>query len=916
MNALLQSSLLLPLLLGQAQNPDATPPAGVVKPNPFALPLSPNANNVRRPGLPGPGTPAPVPGDTSTPIPPPAPPPSKPVTPVALPERAVSPVFDRTTPNCEEVRRKARFNIYFDKVDVEKLVQTVADATCKTFILGENIRGKISVIGPDNGRVEVSADEFYAAFLAALDANNLAVVPYGKFSKVVEKAKAKQNNIPTILDGNTEYTTTEQMMTRLFKVRYVELEPLRNVVQQLVSPGGDSILFQPDTIIVNDLGGNMHRIERIVEQLDVRSANDEMRVVQIRYALAADVASTIQKLFEQKGRPGTRPATLPLQVTPAPAAAGAPTPTGGTATASGTTAGAPATLTTLVPDERTNKLIIVASAAANDRINDIIRQIDVPISGEGRINVYALANATAEDIAATLQALAQGSANRPRSPAGTAAPQNSAQPAPPRPAGTPGVAATELFAGEVKISPDKATNSLVVVASQSDYRSLVKVIEKLDVPRRQVFIEAVIMEVDMTRETDFGVSLHQGFTVNTSQGQGVGILGTKYSGSEPPSFSVTNLNNYSGFLAGIQGPAIPALTALGLSVPAFGVVLHALQTSAGVNVLSTPHLLTSDNEEAEITVGSNVPFQAGFAPQNLPGVNASSVPSTASSLGTAIGGLGSFYAPISRQDVALKLNIKPQINAAGDYIKLTINESDEEITSNDPVLGPTLAKRTAKTTVVAKDQETVVIGGIIQDRTIENASKVPVLGDIPILGALFRETTKQTIKTNLLLFLTPYIIRDSSDFRRIFERKMAERQKFVEEFYGELPHYDVAVDFDRKAGPLGKMNQASIQSVKLEAGYSAPGDQVIRPSGPPQPIPVPPVPPPYSPPDALPPIPTSPPSSARAPAPAPAPQTAAPPPAASTAEAPATPTPAPPVPPLDPQSNPYDRSMVDPPKQP
>src|SRR5208283_433695 len=167
--------------------------------------------------------------------------------------------------------------------------------------------------------------------------------------------------------------------------------------------------------------------------------------------------------------------------------------------------------------------------------------------------------------------------------------------------------------------------------------------------------------------------------------------------------------------------------------------------------------------------------------------------------------------------------------------------------SNDPVLGPTLAKRTAKTTVVAKDQETVVIGGILQDRTIENTSKVPVLGDIPVLGLLFRESSKQTIRTNLLLFLTPYIIRDSSDFRRIFERKMAERQKFVEDFYGELPRYEVAVDFDRKAGPLEKMNQASIQTQKQEAGIGAPGDQVIRP-GPPQPLTVPP-PPPYSPPE-------------------------------------------------------------------
>jgi general secretion pathway protein D len=237
--------------------------------------------------------------------------------------------------------------------------------------------------------------------------------------------------------------------------------------------------------------------------------------------------------------------------------------------------------------------------------------------------------------------------------------------------------------------------------------------------------------------------------------------------------------------------------------------------------------------------------------------------------------------------------------------------------SNDPVLGPTLAKRTAKTTVVAKDQETVVIGGIIQDRTIENASKVPVLGDIPVLGILFRETTKQTIKTNLLLFLTPYIIRDSSDFRRIFERKMAERQKFVEDFYGELPRYDVAVDFDRKAGPLGKMNQASIQAQKNEAGYTQPGDQIIRPAGPPQPIPMMP-PPPYSPPEAVPPnTPSMPPShtSAVSPPPPSAEQPAAPPPVS----APAGPSGSPPAssaPAPDPQAPPYDRSMLQPPPSP
>jgi len=731
------------------------------------------------------------------------------------------------------VRKKARFNIYFEKVDIEKLVQTVSDATCRTFILGDNVRGKISIIGPDNGKVDVSADEFYAAFLSALDANQLAVVPQGRFSKIVEKAKAKQNSIP-VVGPDEPFTTNEQMLTRMFKIRYADLEPLRGVVQQLVSQNGDTIPFQPDTLIVNDIGSNMHRLERIIEQLDSRSSSDQMRVIQVKYANANDLATTIQKLFDAKAnRPGARPG---LTVTPTPGP-GVPQPPGGppggpgAATPAGSTG--PATVTTLIADERTNKLVVVATPAANERIDSLLKEIDVPISGEGRINVYALQNANAEDIAATLQSLAQGSANRPRGPGGPGGPPNiPGQPPPPaRPGAVPGVTAAELFQGEVKISPDKATNSLVVVASQADFRSLVRVIEKLDLARRQVFVEAVIMEVNLDRNTNFGISLHQGYTVNTNQGTAAGIVGTKYTtGGIPPSFSLANLASYGGFLAGLQGPTIPAFNQLGLNIPSFGIVLHALQQSSDVNVLSTPHLLTSDNEEAEITVGQNVPFQAGFAPQ-LPTGTGTTLPSgSLASAGSLLGGIGSYYAPINRQNVELKLNIKPQINAS-DYIRMVINESTEEIVSQDPTLGPTTAKRTAKTTVVAKDQETVVIGGIMQERSIESIGKVPILGDIPLLGYLFRETTRRKVKVNLLLFLTPYIIRDASDFRRIFEKKMAERQRFVEEFYGQVPGYDVPIDFGRKPGPLAKMNQIVMrEEMKVEnGGPGLPGEQIYRP---------------------------------------------------------------------------------------
>lgn len=742
--------------------------------------------------------------------------------------------------SCEEVRRSAKFAIYFDKVEIEKLVQTVADATCKTFILPENVRGRISIIGPEKGRMEVNAEQFYAAFLAALDANSLSVYPHGRFMKIVDKQRAKQFTIPTFTDPAEEFTTNEQMITRLFKVKYVELEQLRGVLQQLVSPSGDTIPFQPDTIIVNDLGSNMGRLEKIVAQLDARSASDEVKVVQVQYASAQEIADKIQKLFESRAqRPGQRPGLAP-----------APPPPGGSAIpaagqAAAPAAGGPATLSQLIPDERTNKLIIIASPAAHQRIADLIREIDVPISGTEKINVYYLENANAEELAGTLQSLAQGTANRPRPAAPPVA-------IPAQPPGAPraGVTAAELFQGEVKVSADKATNALVIIASQSDYRNLVRVIERLDIPRRQVFVEAVIMEVNLDRNTEFGINLHQGLALRSDLGQPFGgtipgVVATKYTKQGfPPSLSLASLASFGGFLAGLQGPVIPELAKLGLDVPAFGLVLHALQQSSDVNVLSTPHILTSDNEEAEITVGQNVPFQAGFSPSSVGGLAGAggAVPGVTPGLAASLGGLGSLFAPITRQNVELKLTVKPQINES-DFVRLVITEQTEEIASSDPVLGPTTSKRSAKTTVVAKDQETVVLGGIMQDRAIESVSKVPLLGDLPIVGHLFREQATKKVKTNLLLFLTPYIIKSKSDFRSIFERKMKERQRFVEQFYGQAPGYEVAIDFSRKPGPLTRMSQVlKRESQKVEhGGPGLPGERVFRPE--PEEAPPPPAPP-------------------------------------------------------------------------
>src|SRR5205085_1864687 len=302
---------------------------------------------------------------------------------------------------------------------------------------------------------------------------------------------------------------------------------------------------------------------------------------------------------------------------------------------------------------------------------------------------------------------------------------------------------------------------------------------------------------------------------------------------------VAGLASLSGFLAGLQGPPI-TVPGIGLTLPSFAIVLNALQTSSDVNVISTPHVTMVDNTEGEITVGQNVPFQAGYAP-NLSGLLGNTGTGTTTGGTTAttgipanlvgLGGLSSLYAPIQRQNVELRLRIKPQISAS-DTVRLEVDEQTEEIASTDPQLGPTTSKRSAKTTVVVKDQETVVLGGLIQERTVKGVSKVPFLGSLPVLGWFFRNENTTRTKTNLLLFLTPYIIRDQSDYRRIFERKLAERAEFVKRFYGESTTYQANIDYERKPGMLTRLRR----SVRAEmyrrenGGPGAPDERMIAPA--------------------------------------------------------------------------------------
>jgi general secretion pathway protein D len=818
----------------QTRPEDAPPPQRIGPLRPTTRRAGQTENGAQRPARAAPAQPPATPPATNRP----AIAPQRSITPQAPPQtRATEPPPVEPIKAKEAARRSTGVMMNFDKRDLAEVIQFVSNYTQRNFILPERVSGKITILSNQ----PIPPEEVWNVFVAALDANNWAVYPIGHYWKLSEKKQSARANVPTFLEPGQEPPPIEQMVTKLFKLRYVEADQMRNTLNQFTSRDSDFQIFPPDTLIISDLGLNMRRLERLIEQLDQPGGSEEIHIVQVQYASAQALQQKLQEIFTQAGRPGVPRALGIAEMQPLP---GQPAvPAAQLSQQQPGAGGGPVTVSKIIAEERTNKLIVIAGARSFSRVLELIRQLDVPAGGGG-VNVYYLQNAKAEDVATTLQSLAQGVAARRTT--GTTTPSaigGYVPPAPPLAAGgaAQGAPTAELFSGEVKITADKTTNSLVIIASASDYRNLTKVIEKLDVPRREVLVEAVIMEVSLQDQLKLGVSAHAGTVINdvtfrNASGPAPLVFGSELGGLNSIA-GISGLATLSGFLAGLQGPPI-TVPGIGLTLPSFAVVLNALQTSSDVNVISTPHVTMVDNTEGEITVGQNVPFQAGYAPNlSALGLGTTGTPGSTTTSGAVagsvigLGGLGSLYAPIQRQNVELRLRIKPQISAS-DAVRLEVDEQTEEIASTDPQLGPTTSKRSAKTTVVVKDQETVVLGGLIQERTVKGVSKVPLLGSLPILGWLFRNENTTRTKTNLLLFLTPYIIRDQSDYRRIFERKMAERAEFVKRFYGEDARYQAAVDYERKVSMLTRLRrgvQTEMSRVE-QGGPGAPDERVIAPT--------------------------------------------------------------------------------------
>jgi general secretion pathway protein D len=747
------------------------------------------------------------PGTTTTPLSPTIPPPrpgapASPAAPVAgAPDALPSTLkpfetgldYTPTSPNT-----KVTFNL--EDADLPDLVRLISQITGRRFILPSKGRSiKATVYAP----TKVTAAEAYQAFLSILELNGMALVPSGRYLKIVESGRVEGRAIPLFTEDEA-VPGGDRFLTHLHRVSNISAEDAATLLERFKSGDGSITGYAPtNMLIITDTGTNIQRMMRILGVIDVARTGEQMWVEPVHHADASELAQRLTEIFEPAAS-GTKSAGKAAAAPKGKTAAAAP--------AGATTVGArngESRLTKILADERTNSLIILATERMYLRILEMLKFLDVSIEGEGRIHVHHLQHSDAEEMASTIQTLVGG-----RGGGGGGGGKGAA-------AAAPGQPTDGIFEGTVAITAHKATNALVITSSAHDYAALRSVIDKLDNERKQVFIEAVIMELSVDRSNQFGVSFHGGIPDVPTE-DSVSVLGFRASNTIGGLQGLAaNGEILSGLAVGVQGPVISNSQQLvGLSLPGFGVAVNALASSGDANILSTPHLIATDNIEAEISVGQNVPLQtgsglggglgnlgslAGLA--GLGGQNAGAAGGLGALAG--LGGLGGgFGGSVPRQDVGTTITITPHINASSE-IRLEISEeiSSAGAPSEQGELGVVSIDRTrAKTEVVVRDQQTVVIGGLMRDQITNASTKVPVLGDIPLLGALFRSTSKRKIKKNLLLFLTPYIIRSPADLRFIYERKMRERQEFLDRYFvfGD-PDYEPPIDYSRTRGLLGEI---------------------------------------------------------------------------------------------------------------
>lgn len=547
----------------------------------------------------------------------------------------------------------------------------------------------------------LSKAQAFQLLTSVLRMNGYSVVAGSGYSKVVPEADAKLQAGP-LQSGNVR---GDQIATQVFKLNYESANNLVAVLRPLISPN-NTINANPgnNTLVITDYADNLIRLGKIIASLD-SPASSELEVVPVRHAIAEDIAAMVTRLLEPGGTPGSPADTGRLN---------------------------------LLTDSRSNSIIVRAPSRARAQLAiSLIEKFDQPTKHPGNVHVVYLKNAEATKLAETLRAVMSADTTAISSP--TSSRQGKPQ-AGQAPAQAPAPSSSSSMAGYIQADP--TTNTLIITASEPIYRNMRAIIDQLDARRAQVYIESLIVEVTAKRAAEFGVQWSAASGTNTSPYRVGGITGFGSGGD--------NLINQG--IARSTGSFLPPGNGLTLGIfrqiqgqLGLGALARALESDDGANILSMPNLITLDNEEAKIIVGQNVPFITGQY-------------TTAASGGTA--GVNPFQT-IERKDIGLSLTVRPQISEGG-TVRMAIYQETSSVQDSSGAAGIVTNKRSIDTNVLVDDGEIIVLGGLIDDSTQDGTVKVPGLGDIPLIGNLFKYQKRSRIKTNLMVFLRPTVIRNNA----------------------------------------------------------------------------------------------------------------------------------------------------------
>ena len=620
----------------------------------------------------------------------------------------------------------------FQNTEITDVIAMMAELTGKNFLYDQDkVSGRVTVISP----TPVSVDEAYRVFESILQVRGLTTVPApGGVLKIVQIREAKESAIET-LPSHAPIPNRDLYITRLIPLRYVKADAISNTLRPLISRESNLIAYQPtNTLIVTDTAANIRRLITIIGEVDVVTYREQVKVLQIQHADASVLAAQLQEIFSE---PASQAASRAR--TTARARRTARTPQGAAATSAAPVIAGVSGEPRFITDERTNSIIVIATRGMIQQVEKLVPLLDYERKGSGRIHVFRLQNADAEEMAQTLSTLTTSSAatigGRTTSGATAAA------------------AVAELGQG-VRVTADAPTNSLIIQASSEGFAAMSDVITALDIRRPQVMVEALIMEVNITSNQDLGLAWLYQNELNVSNS--AVSVGVDPGGVFPNPSGTPPANTGAGLIGSTAADLTTAVLGKTINIPGVGDVpifqglLIASRNDANTNLISAPVILTADNEEAEIIIGQEIPIPTTLLETADP---------------SAAGGFQTSQ-NIARENVGVTLRVTPQISE-GDTVRLEIFQEISEVESTDDELGPTTRNRQVENTVYVRDGEAVMLGGIISESQGVAESKVPFLGDIPIIGWLFKTTSDTVRKVNLLIILTPRIVRDPEDLEQL-----------------------------------------------------------------------------------------------------------------------------------------------------